>query len=108
MEEKAKVEKKRLFDPGQMVVAFNGRAGVVMSRDMHDKARKILREGGRPGRYSAPGCCRRPDYVTQVPVLFEDGAYDVMRPMNIKKKPDMSEEKKLAIEEIIQQNNLAA
>jgi len=100
-------EKKRLFDPEQMVAAFNGQVGMVMGKEMYDRARKTLREGGRAGRYFAPGCCQHPDYVTQVPVLFENGSYDVMRSMNIKKKADISEEKRLMIQGIIQKNELA-
>ena len=101
------VERKRLFDSGQMVAAFNGQIGMVMGQDMYGRARKILREGGKAGRYFAPGCCHHPDYITQVPVLFEDGSYDVMRSMNIKKKPDIPEENTVAIQGIIQKNNLA-
>ena len=101
------MEKKRLYDPGQMVVAFNGQIGMVMGQDMYERVKKILREGGRAGRYFAPGCCHYPDYVTQVPVLFEDGTYDVMRSMNIKKNADISGEKRLAIHDVVQQNNLA-
>jgi len=101
------VEKKRLFDPGQTVAAFNGQVGMVMGQDMYDRAQKNLREGRRAGRYFAPGCCHHPDYLTQVPVLFEDGSYDVMRSMNIKKKPDIPEKIRLAIQDIIRKNNLA-
>ena len=101
------VERKRLFDSGQMVAAFSGQVGTVMGQEMYDRARKILREGGKAGRYFAPGCCHHPDYVTQVPVLFEDGSYDVMRSMNIKKKSDILEEKSVAIQGIIQKFNLA-
>jgi len=101
------VERKRLFNSGQMVTALGGRTGMVMGQGMYDSARKILSEGRRAGRYFAPGCCHHPDYVTQVPVLFEDGTYDVMRAMNIKKKPDVSEEKRLVIQGIIKKNNLA-
>ena len=100
------MEKKRLYDAGQMVAAFNGQVGMVMSQDMYDRARKILREGGRAGRYFAPGCCHHPDYVTQAPVLFEDGSYDVMRSMNIKKNPDISEKSRLAIRDVVKQNKL--
>ena len=100
-------EKKKLFDSGQMVAAFNGQIGMVIGQKMYDRARKSLREGGKAGRYFAPGCCHHPDYITQVPVLFEDGSYDVMRSMNIKKKPGIPEEKSVAIQGIIQKNNLA-
>ena len=98
---------RKLFDSGKMVAAFSGQVGMVMGQEMYDRARKILREGGKAGRYFAPGCCHHPDYVTQVPVLFEDGSYDVMRSMNIKKKPDIPEEERLAIQGILQKNELA-
>ena len=101
------MEKRRLFDSGQMVMAFNGQGGMVMGREMYNRAQKALSEGKRAGRFFAPGCCHNPDYITQVPVLFEDGSYDVMRSMNIKKKPEISEEKKLLIQGIIQKNELA-
>ena len=101
------VERKRLFDSGQMVAAFSGQVGMVMGQEMYDRARKTLSEGHKAGRYFAPGCCHHPDYVTQVPVLFEDGSYDVMRSMNLKKKSDIPEEKRLTIQGIIQKFNLA-
>jgi hypothetical protein len=100
------VERKRLFDSGQMVTAYGGQIGMVMGQDMYDRARKALREGRKAGCYFAPGCCHHPDYITQVPVLFEDGSYDVMRSMNIKKKSVIPEEKRLAIQGIIQKFNL--
>jgi hypothetical protein len=100
------LEKKRLFDPGQTVTAFNGQFGMVMGRDMYNKAQKALSEGKKAGRFFAPGCCQHPDYITQVPVLFEDGTYDVMRSMNIKKKGEISEEKRFLIRGIIQKNEL--
>jgi len=95
-----------LFNPGQMVTALNGLAGMVMDQEMYDRARKTLKEGGKAGRYFAMGCCQNPDYVTRVPVLFEDGTYDVMRSMNIKKTPDVAAEKSAAIQSIIQKSNL--
>ena len=100
-------EKKKLFDSGQMVAAFSGQVGMVMGQEMYDRARKTIPEGNKAGRYFAPGCCHHPDYITQVPVLFEDGSYDVMRSMNIKKNPDIPKEKSVAIQGIIQKNNLA-
>ena len=100
-------EKKKLFDSGQMILAMNGSAGMVMGQKMYDRARENLPEGKKAGRYFAPGCCQHPDYITQVPVLFEDGTYDVMRSMNIKKKTDMAAEKNAAIQTIIQKNKLA-
>ncbi len=98
------MERKSLFNPGQMVCAPGGTAGMVMDLEMYARARGALPEGRRPGRYFAPGCCQRPDYVTQVPVIFEDGTWDVMRPMNIRKESHIAEEKQKTIERIIQEN----
>lgn len=100
------LEKKRLFDPGQSVTTFNGQVGMVMGRGMYNQAQKALSEGKRAGRFFAPGCCRHPDYITQVPVLFEDGSYDVMRSMNIKKQTEIPEEKRVLIQGIVQKNEL--
>jgi hypothetical protein len=86
--------KKRLFEAGDMVTTFTGQAGIVISEAVLATARNRLKEGKRPGHYFAPGCCNHPDYVIQVPVLFEDGIYDVMRAMNIKNAPDLTEAKK--------------
>jgi hypothetical protein len=88
------LQDKRLFEPGDLVVSFAGQIGLVMSLEEFEQAKARLREGRRPGHYFAPGCCANPDYVTQVPVLFEDGTYDVMKVMNVRKKPDVQEEKR--------------
>ncbi len=101
------MKRKKLFDAGQMVTALNGQTAMVMGQAMYHRAKEALREGNKAGRYFAPGCCHHPDYVTQVPVLFEDGTWDVMRSMNLKKQPDIAEEKNIAIQRIIRENNLA-
>jgi len=88
------MERKRLFEEGDTVTLFTGQAGMVISEAVLETVRNKLKEGKRPGHYFAPGCCHNPDYVIQVPVLFEDGTYDVMRAMNIKKTPDLPEEKR--------------
>jgi hypothetical protein len=85
---------KRLFDGGDAVTTFTGLAGIVIPEGALSAVRARTREGKRPGHYFAPGCCHHPDYVVQIPILFEDGTYDVMRAMNIKKAPDLSEEKR--------------
>ena len=95
------MERKRLFEAGDTVVAFTGQAGIVISAEVFAKISKSLKEGKRPGYYFAPGCCHNPDYVIQIPVLFEDGTYDVMRAMNIKRTAGLPEEKKSYIEDII-------
>ena len=92
---------KRLFDEGEMVTTFTGQAGIVISTKALAAIRTRSREGKRPGHYFAPGCCHHPDYVRQVPVLFEDGTYDVMRAMNIKKAPNLPEEKRSVLRRLI-------
>ena len=87
------MERKKAFEPGDMITTFTGQAGMVISEESYPKVRKGLKEKRRPGYYFVPGCCRHPDYIIQVPVLFEDGTYDVMRAMNIKKAPNLPEEK---------------
>lgn len=77
-----------------MVTTFTGQAGIVISEAKLAAAENRLKEGKRPGHYFAPGCCHHPDYIVQIPVLFEDGTYDVMRAMNIRKAPDLDELKK--------------
>ncbi len=95
------MERKRAFSPGDTVATFTGQAGVVLSEVEFGQARGRLREGHRPGSHFAPGCCHRPDYVTQVPVLFEDGTYDVMRAMNLKKTQALPPRIKEGIEELL-------
>ena len=96
------MERKRMFEAGDTISTFTGQAGMVISEGVLAVARNRLKEGKRPGHYFAPGCCHNPDYVIQVPVLFEDGTYDVMRAMNIKKTPDLPEEKKLSLLKLIE------
>lgn len=96
------MERKRAFEPGDMVTAFTGQVGLVISREALAEVRGRFKEAKRPGRFFAPGCCDNPDYVLQVPVFFEDGTFDVMRAMNIRKTPDPSEEKRAAIRKMIE------
>jgi hypothetical protein len=95
------VEKKRLFEVGDMVSTFTGQVGMVISKEVLAMARGNFKEGRRPGYYFAQGCCQNPDYLTQVPVFFEDGTFDVMRSMNIKKRQDLPEEKRSKIQEMM-------
>jgi hypothetical protein len=92
------VERKRLFDPGDLVVSFTGELGCVLSLEGLRKAREQIKEGGRAGRFFAPGCCHNPDYVMQIPVFFEDGTYDVMRAMNLRRGGDVPGAKREALE----------
>ena len=95
------MERKKAFEPGDMVAAFTGQAGMVISEELYPKVREGLKEKRRPGYYFAPGCCQHPDYVIQVPVLFEDGTYDVMRAMNIKRTAGLPKEQRAFIDGII-------
>jgi len=92
---------KRLFEPGDVVTSFTGQTGLVMSLGEFEEAKARFKEGRRPGHYFAPGCCANPDYVTQVPVFFEDGTYDVMKAMNIRKKTEVQEEKRGQIQKML-------
>jgi hypothetical protein len=74
---------------------------MVISTEALAMVRTRFKEGRRPGYYFAQGCCQNPDYLTQVPVFFEDGAFDVMRSMNIKKRADLPEETKSTIQEMM-------
>ena len=94
------MDKKKFFEPGDMVATFTGQVGMVISGEEFSALKNRLKEGRRPGRYFAPGCCQHPDYVIQVPVLFADGTWDVMRALNIKKSPNLPAEKKAHIQNI--------
>jgi len=93
------MNKRRLYEPGDMVASFSGELGIVLSEEGLARVRGAFKEGGRAGRFFAPGCCQKPDYVTQVPVFFEDGAYDVMRAMNVRKKSDVPKATRKALEQ---------
>ena len=88
------MERKKLYHPGDLITTFMGEIGIVVSRETLASLRTMFKEGNRPGHYFAPGYCHNPDYVTQIPIFFEDGTFDVMRTMNISKNPGIPEEKK--------------
>jgi len=96
------MEKKRLFESGDMVSTFAGQLGMVISKETLAMLRTRFKEGRRPGYYFAQGCCQNPDYLTQIPVFFEDGTFDVMRSMNIKKRQDLPEERRLEIQKMME------
>lgn len=100
------MEKRRLYEPSDLVAAINGQVGVVLSETGYAKAKEVLKESRRAGSYFAPGCCANPDYVTQIPVLFEDGTYDVMRSLNIRKVKDLSQEKRSRLDSLMIQHAL--
>lgn len=82
----------RSFEPGDFVTSSSGEPGVVLAPRSLAEAARRLHKANRPGHFFAPGCCARPDYVTQVPVLFADGSYDIMRSTHLKKDRSPSEE----------------
>lgn len=82
----------RPFEPGDFVTSPSGESGLVLSPQSLAEAASRLPKAGRPGHFFAPGCCARPDYVTQIPVLFADGSYDVMRSTHLKKDRNPSVE----------------
>ena len=92
---------KRSFEPGEFVKLFNGQVGIVLDPQNYQMALKKLKQGNKPGRYFVPGCCQHPDYIIQIPVLFEDGTYDIIRAMNIKRIEDLPAEKEKKIQSYI-------
>ncbi len=96
------MQKRRAFEPGDTVKTFTGQVGMVVAPEVFSEIRGRLKEGRRPGRYFAPGCCLHPDYVVQVPVLFEEGTYDVMRAMNLRKTSGISPEMRTRIQQIVE------
>lgn len=82
---------RRLYESGDLVCDLAGVNGRVLSAEELAEIKTSLPEGKRPGHYFAPGCCANPDYVTQIPVLFEDGTFDIMRAMNIKRQGTSSQ-----------------
>jgi hypothetical protein len=94
-------EIKRLFEPGEGVMDFQGQRGLVLSPEEYQNVKSRFPEGRRPGSFFAPGCCPKPDYLIQVPVLFADGAYDVMKAMNLRKDPDFAVNEKKLLREML-------
>lgn len=96
------MEKKTLFEPGDLVKSFTGQHGLVISQKTLDGIKNKVKQGRRPGYFFAAGCCDSVDYLLKVPVFFDDGTYDIMKPMNIKKADEGSEEKKAKLEEMLE------
>jgi len=95
------MEKKALFKPGDVVKSFTGQFGLVISQQTYDDIKGKVKQGRRPGHFFAMGCPDNIDYLLQVPVFFEDGTYDIMKPMNIKTTAQDSEDKKSKLEEML-------
>jgi hypothetical protein len=95
------MERKALFQPGDVVRSFTGHFGLVLSRRAFDTIKGKARQGRKPGHFFAPGCCEKIDYLVQVPVFFEDGTYDIMKSMNIKAVHQDVEVRRSKLEEIL-------
>ena len=96
------MQRRALFEPGDLVKTFTGECGVVISRATLERMIGAIRQGRRPGYFFAQGCCENIDYLTQVPVFFEDGTYDIMKSMNIKKAAQAEEDKRAKLETMIE------
>jgi hypothetical protein len=96
------MEKKALFEPGELVKSFTGHVGMVISRQTLERIRETVRRGRRPGHFFAAGCADNIDYLLQVPVFFEDGTYDIMKAMNIKLVKEDQGQRKQKLEEMLQ------
>jgi len=95
------MEKRAMFEPGDLVRSFTGHFGLVISKQIFERIKETVRQGRRPGYFFAPGCCEKIDYLVQVPVFFEDGTYDIMKSMNIKAVPQDSGERRPKLEEML-------
>jgi len=96
------MEKKTLFEPGDLVKSFTGQYGLVISTKTLDKIRGNFKQGRRPGHFFAAGCPNSIDYLLKVPVFFEDGTYDIMKPMNIRSTKEDLKEKMSKLEEMLE------
>lgn len=95
------MEKKTLFEPGNVVKSFTGQYGLVISMETLGKIKGKVKQGKRPGHFFAAGCADNIDYLLQVPVFFEDGAYDIMKPVNIRKIGEDNGENKSRLENML-------
>jgi hypothetical protein len=95
------MEKKALFQPGDLVRSFTGHVGLVISQQTFERIKETVSRGRRPGHFFAQGCPENIDYLVQVPVFFEDGTYDIMKSMNIKAVPQDSGERRPRLEEML-------
>ncbi|NCP07704.1 MAG: hypothetical protein COZ70_04560 [Deltaproteobacteria bacterium CG_4_8_14_3_um_filter_51_11] len=95
------MQRKRAFEPYDVVIASGGQVGIIVDFSELEGVKARFREGRRPGSHFAPGCCHVLDYTTQVPVLFEDGTYNVMRGLGIRKFKDADQVKRQALERML-------
>ena len=95
------MEKKALFEPGDLIKTFTGDFGLVISGATFERIKRKVKQGRKPGHFFAPGCPENIDYLLKAPVFFEDGTYDIMKSMNIRKATEDCERKRSELEEIL-------
>ena len=77
---------KRLFNYGDTIEhRVTKELGLILSPSDLKSVSKKLKHKKRVGSYFSPGCITKPDYITYVPVIFEDHTYDILRAQYIKK-----------------------
>ena len=94
------MEKRALFEPGDLIKTFTGDFGLVISGATFEGIKGKVKQGRKPGHFFAPGCRENIDYLLKVPVFFEDGTYDIMKSMNIRKATEDCERKRSELEEM--------
>ena len=92
---------QRSHSPGDMVKNLSNQWGIVLSKEQYATIRTLIKEGRKPGRHFAPGCCHNPDYIIQIPVFFEDDTYDVMKAMNLRKSTEIPHGKRSLLERLL-------
>ena len=95
------MEKKALFEPGDLIKTFTGDIGLVISGAIFERIKGKVEQGRRPGHFFAAGCPDSIDYLLKVPVFFEDGTYDIMKSMNIRRTTEGYEGKRSKLEQIL-------
>jgi hypothetical protein len=96
------MKRKTLFEPGDLVKSFTGQYGLVVSMKTLGKIKDKVKQGRRPGHFFAAGCADNIDYLLQVPIFFDDGTYDIMKPVNIRKTIEDTENNKSRLEKMLE------
>jgi hypothetical protein len=96
------MKRKTLFEPGDLVKSFTGQYGLVVSTKTLGEIKDKVKQGRRPGHFFAAGCADNIDYLLQVPVFFDDGTYDIMKPVNIRKSIEDTENNKSRLEKMLE------
>ncbi|MFN3534832.1 MAG: hypothetical protein ACK4WB_05520 [Desulfatiglandales bacterium] len=76
---------RQLFKEGETVSDPKGVKGIVLSRRVLEKLQGKMRLRNRAGAFFSVGCCPVPDYISKIPVLFEDQGISIMKSTGIRK-----------------------